>query len=476
MRRIQAGILIIILCWAVGCVSAEEETRDYFPMPKSNFYPKSAKYINNLIHTENQDQIRQHGWALFELINRPVKKVENKHCLEQVPIWQTWFSEKQVFTRTEYDQPAYCQLSGDPQKTVSNDKSEKTTPHLSHLKKGATSKVTWHKKFKAQKPTYKNNGNADGMLFANNGDIMIAGEYFNLPSFNHIRKKELYLRSELNKMLKAGMKSIPTFPKGSIVTKSMYWPVAKDEYTALPVWDNMLARPPYQYNGYETWKRSVAVQGNIKPVSAGQTKTVKSLYNVTVPGYDTPRSFQNSKVVSVTDFYNIQVDAKMLKAMDSNDITILNNSAKWAYNREFQAGDYLVLIALHILTKEIEPWTYQSFWWHDQPDAGPFATGRPTSLPNGKWQNYLMAEAYSQVTPREYDGSNHVAYNPYIELVIHPVPTNCQNCHARASLKGKYDDNPSGRRYIGPNDKIFKNDLRTDYLWIISDRAIPPKH
>jgi len=471
VKGLSLSIALTLLLTTSYTFAEEHKPTGYFPIPPGSDHPQTAANLNYLINEQNQPQYRQHGWSMFEAINRTVK-VEKQHGLTQLPIWQTWFSEKQIFTRKHYTEPAYCQLGKHAPKQTTEASPTPTSPHLSKLKKGKHHTLTWAEKFKQQTPTYPNSSNPDGMLFANNGDIMIAGEYFNLSGFNHLRKHKLYLRDTLKKMLADGKKSIPTFPADTMVLKSMYWPIAKDSHTALPVWDNTLARPPYQYNGYETWKRAVAVQGNLKPISQGQTKTVKSLYKVTVPGYDTPRRFPKSKVVSIGDFYHIQVNKKLLKAMDKNDRQILNNSANWAYNRDFQAGDYIAQIALHINTKEVEAWTFQSFWWHDQPNVGPFASGRP-NLPTGTWQNYLMAEAYSQVTPREYDGSNHVAYNPYIEPVIHPIPTNCQNCHARAALNGKYDDNPSGRREIKPNDPIFKNDLRTDYLWIIPDRAIP---
>ena len=38
----------------------------------------------------------------------------------------------------------------------------------------------------------------------------------------------------------------------------------------------------------------------------------------------------------------------------------------------------LVLLAVHVTTKEIPDWVWATFWWHDRPDTGPFAAGRPS--------------------------------------------------------------------------------------------------
>ena len=487
--------LVVALLSGLGFENGKSDSKNpgtgYFPIPDTVDYPMRQSTIDGYIKTENMAEIRRHGWNLFHGLQQSVK-VDGIPGVNKLSVWQTWYSVTQGFSATKapITKPAYTHLR---QKRLEAPAEHMAFPSLAALNAANSPVLDFQDVFDKQKPQYpnmcKSNGKQiqcpDGTIFANNDDIMIAGEYFNWEAFNHLRGKGLYRQSVLSKMLEEGKTDIPTFPRKSIVLKSMHWPIAADGTTALPVWDNDPLRPPYQYNGYEVWKRAVAVDPSGKPIPPAKTATVKSLFGVKVPGVDTPRTFSNAKVVPLSDFYHLRITPELWGALDDNDKAILNQSANWAYQRDFRPGDYIALIAFHIITKENEPWCYQSFWWHDQPDVGPFAENRP-NLPAGPWQNYLMTTAYNQVTPREYDGTEHVAYNPYIELVIHPMPTNCMNCHARAGypIKEKqlhppdqtnfaaYDDSPSGRHEVLPNSPALKGLLRTDYLWIITDRAI----
>lgn len=463
---------IVVVCFFCGCSKDESlpNQNGYYPVPKNIDFPVSSSKINEYIHNQNMSKIRQHGWDLFIGLNKQVA-IDNQWSIS---LWQTWYSVTQVFAKkgTDTSIPAYRKLHNTTEKPFS--------PHPT-LKK--IKNIKTQNKFAQQIPTYTND-NHDGTIFANNGDIMIAGEYFSAEAIKHIRDKELYRQSVLSQMLTEGKKTVPEFPQRAIVLKSMHWPVAADQMTALPVWDNDPNRPPYEYNGYETWKRAVAIDPKRHKIPQGEKATLSTLYGVKVPGFDTPRKFNDARVVSLQQFYHIKITEKLWERLDDNDKQILHQSAQWAYNRKFRPGDYIALIAFHINTKEIGPWTMQSFWWHDAPHVGPFSENRPQKP--GVWRNYLMTTTYNQITPREYDATPHVGYNPYIELVIHPIPTNCQNCHARAAYPhnkkqlyppqqksfAKYNDTPQGRNKVDAQSPELKGVLRTDYLWTIPDRAI----
>ncbi len=74
--------------------------------------------------------------------------------------------------------------------------------------------------------------------------------------------------------------------------------------------------------------------------------------------------------------------------------------------------------------------------------------------------------------------------NPYIELAIHPVATNCNNCHNRAGWPNKkaahevapyaeyfMADCPDPLQTLNPDSKCLKPLTLTDFQWIIPDRA-----
>ncbi|MFY0579998.1 hypothetical protein ACN28S_42270 [Cystobacter fuscus] len=223
--------------------------------------------------------------------------------------------------------------------------------------------------------------------------------------------------------------------------KHMYWPVPGDACGALPVWDAPTPPKPSSYMGYETWPRAVAVATSGCKAAPG-TKTQVSFLHGVLDEHGRPlptKTFEDAKVVPLSDFYHQTFDDQALAALSGNDRAILNASAFWAYGRAFQAGDSIVSIAMHILTKEMPTWTMQSFWWHDAPDWGPYSSDRPeipsTQTPD-TWRHYLMASEYG--IPEAGDPTRlPVRFNPYIELVSHPVATNCRNCHIRAAWPRK---------------------------------------
>jgi hypothetical protein len=162
----------------------------------------------------------------------------------------------------------------------------------------------------------------------------------------------------------------------------------------------------------------------------------------------------------------------------------------------FEPGDFLVTVAMHVNTKEIASWALQSVWWSPMNDivkdcplsdfdhcfgqAGAYAATAPdtTGAPNQysgltreqiasidaqvgtSWRaHYLMTDSYginyeldgSPVRVHDYfpgkappwakkgpSGKDlellPISANVYIEPVIHPLGTNCQNCHRRAGI------------------------------------------
>lgn len=341
---------------------------------------------------------------------------------------------------------------------------------------------------------------ADGSTFQNNGDIMIAGVIYNQQAFDWIRGdgpgggQRFYQGNVLDELVpqKGQTASLPAFPSEAIVLKHMYWPVPGDACGALPVWDNPTPPSPSTYMGYENFKtafsRAVAVATQGCRVSPGmQTKAaflhgVLDANNHPLP----PITFNDAQVVPLTAFFHQTFAQNDLDGLSPQDRAILDASAWWAYGREFRAGDSLVSIATHIFTKEMPSWTMQTFWWHDRADAGPYASDRP-NIPQAPttWRNYLMASEYGIPdigSPTQLP----VRFNPYIELVSHPVATNCRNCHQRAAWPRKdlgmspfaqyqlpYED-PGLLTFLKSDDPIFQGLLLLDFQWALADRALAP--
>lgn len=335
-------------------------------------------------------------------------------------------------------------------------------------------------------------GLPDGPRFQSNGDIMVAGVIYNGDAFDWIQEAELYNGDVLSQQWGqgTGQPDVAPFPAQSIVLKNMYWPVRGDDFTALPVWHNQYPPDFGDYAGYETWKSVVIIDPRNKSPQPGLTGVTQYLYNVLdAEGNPIDPKLGTGQIYPVEAFYHQQIDGPELATMDARDRAILDASACWLYNRPFQADDYLVTVAMHMITKEIPQWTLQSAWWSDQPDAGPFAADRPdipVAQAPGPWRQYLLTVEYGVESA---PGMLPTSFNPYIELAAgHPVSTNCRNCHIRAAWpRGGYfkPDPVPTNSYLAPggpdaladiplDSSVFSGLMRLDFQWALADRAGAP--
>ena len=308
------------------------------------------------------------------------------------------------------------------------------------------------------------------------GDAVLSFVLYNLAAYNHVRTNHLYQGSMLDSLRTGGQLDrtipqntmIPAFPAGSVVLKLVWWPVAKDKISALPVWDPELNPPVPAGNDRPSWARFVGVDPTRPIVPAGETADV--VYDGQIK--------HNSHIVGVNAFHYIILDDA--QANDINNVSSgLANVAVQSFGRKVQAGDYAVLVATHLTTKEIDDWVWATFWWHDKPNDGPFAANRVGSIA-GVWRNFLMNASYDLNLPSEGDGSAHTTYNPWLEARFPDgghggggTVSNCMNCHNRASWPSDvqflpiYRGNPD---LVGDPAYAAKR-LRTDFLWSIPQDA-----
>jgi len=299
------------------------------------------------------------------------------------------------------------------------------------------------------------------------GESVLSFVLYNFAGYNHVRSNGLFKNSTLDNLLENGLpnptfpkdRDIPPFPQSAVSLKTVWWPIAKDRITAMPIWDPDQNPPSANGNPPNTWARYVAVDPtriNVPPDEFADVRYQNQTKHVHVVGSD--------------KIHLVQVTADQASGVNSDGL--LSQMAQAALGRPLQAGDFAALVATHMTTKEIDNWVWATFWWHDRPDEGPFASDRP-GLVAGVWRNYLMAASYDLNLPREADGSPHVAFNPWLEARFPNgghgggVVSNCMNCHNRASYPN-IDFKPIYRGNPDPQDKAFDaGRLRTDFLWSI---------
>lgn len=500
------------------------------PPPDSNF-PKGFDYpqqVQPWVKPENGDRMRLHGWCLFAGLNQ----IQPDGSL----LWQNWKTSTQAFPfqYNPWRGLGGAKLPNRPAplnaRNVANAKVGGANPInnpppiypinplVARKYPGCTQPIAGHPGWYQLK---------DGTHMESNGDIMVAGVIYNDATINNILRSNYYNAVTLNNFLPPSKtsppKAIPDFPASSIALKPMFWPVQKGGFTALPVWDWDANKPGSpadgQYAGYEMqkfWRHAVAITDLVNPKTPPTVKYLYGVYDPTGKKLIGPVTYNNTsqisppafRVVSVNDFYHRQMSQADLNKLSLCDRALLDASAYWAYNRAFQPGDYLVLIAMHIMTKEQPDWTFQSLWYSpdaDKPDKCRYCSSRPTNLSDKTFQHYLLTTTYGTTQGKGHQNYYAppntqpnadiwpVAYNPYIELAAsHPITTNCMNCHHRAAWppftsQTKPDEgrassylqetppNPNALEVFPETAPIFNGLLTVDSMWAVSDRAgYPP--
>jgi hypothetical protein len=366
---------------------------------------------------------------------------------------------------------------------------------------------------------------SDGAAFVNQGDVMIATESLSAEGYEEIQKNALYDENVLAQMYQAQNNTIPELlSRRFISTKHMFWPVkgckpgvkvgeagCRVRFGALPPWvPKDFRKISYatnaDYLGYERWQSVVAIDTCEAAPGTECAKGDEATLRLDHVKKARPITTKNPKVYPARDFVHLQVSEEVLKSyFSATDRALLDQATIWAYGDQsngFEAGDFLVVAAMHVNTKEVPSWAFQSVWWSPMSDSLPdcplgeydhcfgqtggyAATAAPSSKApspysglteaqitsidghvGSAWRSrYLMTDSYG--INYEIDGtpasvSNYfkskpptwasvgptgqplpllpVSANVYIEPVIHPLGTECQNCHRRSGYPGQACD------------------------------------
>ncbi|OCW57895.1 hypothetical protein AWJ14_03645 [Hoeflea olei] len=453
----------------------DAERPRYTPIPSEYGYLQENEALAKAANDPDRAVVRNHAWNLWAGVMQPLDPGDGNSW----PIWFSWQTTHQAFsvsggppgpvgaqprrTPAPASHPELAAAKPDLGADVPVNTPQPQYPVPDYVIKTYPGGVT-----KAKDGSYSVN---DGDYFVNNGDIMIAVESLSQAAFDDIRDRKLYLKSTLDKALADGKRMIE-LPREYVSTKLMYWPVHKDGLTPLPVWTENFPDFYAGYAGYELWNSVVAIDPAAK--AGGKQVDVSYLYGVkTAEGIDIPPQHRRADVVPIDRFYHHQVTEQDWKMFSDADKAILNAASLWLTDKPFGVGDYLVTVAAHVNTKEIDSWTLQSVWWSLTPGEGPYAQNRPR-LPQavGPWDQYLMTEAYAYEPVAQGDLPKSV--NPYIEGVTHPIATSCRNCHVRGGIGKTGYQTPECYGLLTPltpESSCFTGALLTDYTWIIPDRA-----
>lgn len=422
-------------------------------------YPQDSNVINGWVKTQDDTKIAQHGWGIWTALNTETDQVYQGQKLR---VFETWLTPDEM-KRMIISQGSNKVLMAE---NVKEGRGSLSNPHQFAHAAAARSKA--------------------GMLKDAADNARVVGFVKYDPTAAEFTvSNQLLKTSVLKGMLDKGAMSIPDFPNTAMTLKPVFEIVTQDSlkkyggYFKLNVWSG----PPATVKAYPegSWPGYVYIDPSNQGKGAG--------------GVDKGDGRTPENTYNLTDFVYFKLDAQ----------TAQNLKATMNFNAN--EGDIAVLVAMHVTSKEIKRWTWQTYWWAPDavnppaPSSSAIAQQKPAQL-TGAPAHYAMSQAYTFIYPDQpLTGGNNVgtsiyAYNPYLEAGFDPavlsdpavvitngkkivnnygVLTNCMSCHAQANYAPSTVTNGPGYlgdTYIDMNGSQFKGVLQLDFAWSIQGNLI----
>lgn len=311
--------------------------------------------------------------------------------------------------------------------------------------------------------------------------------FFNKEAFEFIRSLQLNLDFTKNKLKMSDTSDIPCFPNRAVVVKLAWWPIRRSGVSVVPVWD-----PKSVYvrsadwglgnvkhpvgNQYTTWPTVVAVD-------PGKSKTNPSYsaqicwYDYTTIGGEDPAKKplgppREVPLVGFEAFHAKTMDTMRVTASDNGQINLIFEKL---YGRRIEAGDYLLLVGVHIATKELEDWTWTTLWWDPRADEGEFGKDRIDQV-EGRWRGFLMNTTMSLDLKPVLAMPARNIFNPWMEAPLSGgLSSNCVSCHQRSmwpynplEVPDHPDTGNTSRRRISRVFSKYSSRVGMDYIWALT--------
>ncbi len=430
--------------------------------PSVRTYPAREKTIQRWIDTVNLRMIRAHGWDVWESITRPSGEAE-------YPIWETWNSGHEIFemgpervakdtrrVRTHgFELPTQFVHAHQARLDARTKPREDAPERVLSFNRYSPSlaRTIWERRL-----------NLAATLNATNA-------LFN-TSKTRVIDRAISTSKGVVDAHSISLKPVFQFIDGTKPSVIPYWAGISPQTTT-----NLLNPEPH------SWRQAVVVD----PTGKLQPGTVQ---HVTVNG----ESHVEARVVSLKEFYSVRINQAEVThftqfgAASGDDLgrkVLGDTNSIAAMVRE---GNIALLVAMHVTTKEITNWTWQSFYWTPRTDDPLVGADRPRSI-RAPWSHYNQVTAYFMTPKNDPKGQPWVAFNPYLETDLAGtakmpggvqvawtgVDSNCMSCHRMAAWKPKPDGSghltpgyvPNG--FVDPASPFFfEGYTKLDFLWSLT--------
>ncbi len=136
---------------------------------------------------------------------------------------------------------------------------------------------------------------------------------------------------------------------------------------------------------------------------------------------------------------------------------------------------------MHVNTKELDRWTWQTFYWQGNSSQEVTFPGMLADAPvtlKAPWNSYAMCTAYDQI----FNGKQVVCFNPYLETspgIPDGINSNCVSCHGMARAGSTNISSPYPPTYTNhdlfpipvqfDDPLLFGGLTKMDFSWAVGD-------
>ena len=472
IRRARSALLTLLA--AATLAQAGPGDRFVYEDLASRFgFPVAEAKLLGAVLTGDQANVRRHAWDIWAALTASSASMVDG---QRLPVFETWYSLDEVYNpkgREGVDRRGLRHPFNVPTQAAIANSSRGGAPA------GLMSFV------KLNRPA---------------ADFIWDSGYYLTPTLTGLNAK--FDRAGTA----AVERSIKPFPDKAVALKLVFWliknpasPQSERGLTALPIWDPAYPPPPGGLPPmHTTWTNAVAVdpagrypEGSLQQVNVNGTVEKPNLKWAAVVSL---KRFYSHRLTNREDVAAARVYMDMMSSAAGEQERFVTNAGQTP-----ELGDYVVLLGMHVTTKEIGDWTFQTFWWMPAPHVAPFGGDRPATV-RAPFDNYQMCNAYSTVSPAGPGGALPVCFNPYLETDLGPTRpyamdgktfpadpmagtrSNCMNCHRRAAFPAFDSTAPAAANfghvyndgYRSPDDPYFSRLLKTDFMWSITLKNVMP--
>lgn len=482
--------LVAPLICAIATAFTTPCSADPVPLPDPGIrgyrFPEPKDRVMRWVNQGQAVEIQRHGWGLWTSLTLP--SGQSEYGMLDVPVYLTWLSPAEIAALPAPSKDAATPAGAPKSKRLFRLERPRQFSHGGRQPRALA----------APAPAVAGASAAGTGPVAPDTNIFVTMGY-NPAAQAWAQQNDLFSMKALQAIYDAGtgdIRSIPSFPADAVTVKPTYKVITAanlvgGRFYKMPAWPGTPpVTPAIEQNGFpETaWPGCVYVDvGNPGPSSARGVDA------------DCKAGPQPGNTYGLGDFVHFPVTAANIANFDS----LLGGS--------LAVGNVVLLMAMHVTSREIDEWTWQTYFWTPDaarpplPSSSAIAASRPARL-KGAAAHYAMAIGYQMVAPNQpATGGRSVGrpvtvFNPYLESdfgadvfgtppvnpgILRPgsktpymatvgIQSNCMTCHGNATVL------PTNAQkslpyltdfYVSRRDPAFKGYLQVDFLWSIQGTA-----